>query len=125
MRSYARYYMETFRLQVIPRQRILDTMHVDVANVDPTARKLDEELNKLRREQSSTINPIPESMVMTEMAHPKPAFVLKRGAYDAPTERVEPGTPALFRLTGTSTVGYALLFPVTAPVAQLDRATAF
>jgi phosphatidylinositol dimannoside acyltransferase len=34
MRSYARYYLETFRLQVIPRQRILDTMHVDVANVD-------------------------------------------------------------------------------------------
>jgi len=34
MRSYARYYMEAFRLQVIPKQRILDTMHVDVANVD-------------------------------------------------------------------------------------------
>jgi len=36
LRSYARYYMEAFRLQVIPRQRILDGMHVNQANVDLT-----------------------------------------------------------------------------------------
>jgi KDO2-lipid IV(A) lauroyltransferase len=36
LRSYARYYMETFRLQVIPKQRILDWMHADTANVDLT-----------------------------------------------------------------------------------------
>jgi phosphatidylinositol dimannoside acyltransferase len=36
LRSYARYYLETFRLQVIPRQRILDEMHVNYANVDLT-----------------------------------------------------------------------------------------
>jgi lauroyl/myristoyl acyltransferase len=36
MRSYARYYLETFRLQVIPRQRILDGMHVNQENVDLT-----------------------------------------------------------------------------------------
>jgi phosphatidylinositol dimannoside acyltransferase len=35
-RSYARYYLETFRLQVIPRQRILDGMHVNYPNVDLT-----------------------------------------------------------------------------------------
>jgi phosphatidylinositol dimannoside acyltransferase len=29
MRSYARYYLETFRLQVIPRQRIMDGMHIE------------------------------------------------------------------------------------------------
>jgi hypothetical protein len=63
------------------------------ANVDPTARKLDNELNKLRRAQSTTINPIPEMMVMKEMDHPKPAFILKRGAYDAPGEPVSADTP--------------------------------
>jgi KDO2-lipid IV(A) lauroyltransferase len=34
MRSYARYYMEAFRLPVIPRQRIRDGMHVNQPNVD-------------------------------------------------------------------------------------------
>jgi hypothetical protein len=33
-------------------------------------------------------------MVMREMPRPRPTFVLKRGAYDAPGERVEPGTPS-------------------------------
>jgi hypothetical protein len=32
-------------------------------------------------------------MVMKEMAQRRPTFVLKRGAYDAPGEPVEPGTP--------------------------------
>jgi phosphatidylinositol dimannoside acyltransferase len=36
MRSYARYYLETFRLQMIPRQRILDGMHVNHPSVDLT-----------------------------------------------------------------------------------------
>ena len=31
---------------------------------------------------------------MKEMPRPRPTFLLKRGAYDAPGERVEPGTPA-------------------------------
>jgi phosphatidylinositol dimannoside acyltransferase len=40
MRSYARYYLETFRLQTIPRQRILDGMHVNQPNVDLTLEHL-------------------------------------------------------------------------------------
>jgi KDO2-lipid IV(A) lauroyltransferase len=36
LRSYARYYMETFRLQVIPAERIQDGMHVNRENVDLT-----------------------------------------------------------------------------------------
>jgi KDO2-lipid IV(A) lauroyltransferase len=34
MRSYARYYLEAFRLQRIPPERIQDGMHVDRKNVD-------------------------------------------------------------------------------------------
>jgi len=33
-------------------------------------------------------------MVMEEMAQPRPAFLLKRGAYDAPIEKVERGVPS-------------------------------
>jgi phosphatidylinositol dimannoside acyltransferase len=36
MRSYARYYLETFRLQTIPDDRILSGMHVNYPNVDLT-----------------------------------------------------------------------------------------
>ena len=36
MRSYARYYLETFRLQIIPDERILAGMHVNQENVDLT-----------------------------------------------------------------------------------------
>jgi mono/diheme cytochrome c family protein len=38
---------------------------------------------------------LPTLMVMEETAEPRPAFVLKRGAYDAPAERVERGVPAV------------------------------
>ena len=33
-------------------------------------------------------------MTMRDLPSPRPTFVLARGAYDAPGERVEPGTPA-------------------------------
>ena len=36
MRSYARYYLETFRLQIIPDERIQAGMHVNQENVDLT-----------------------------------------------------------------------------------------
>jgi Protein of unknown function (DUF1553) len=51
-------------------------------------------LRDLRKERSALVVPVPELMVMREMPRPRPTFVLKRGAYDAPGERVEPGTPS-------------------------------
>jgi hypothetical protein len=65
-----------------------------VANVFPPALKFVEELHALRQEQSKMVNPIPEAMVMEEMPQPRPAFILKRGAYDAPGETVSANTPA-------------------------------
>ncbi|MBI4603701.1 MAG: DUF1553 domain-containing protein [Planctomycetes bacterium] len=53
-----------------------------------------EELRAARAELNGALNPIPEAMVMEEMPSPRPAHVLRRGQYDAPGERVEPGTPA-------------------------------
>jgi mono/diheme cytochrome c family protein len=65
-----------------------------VANAYEPAQKWAAELHALRSEQNRLIEPIPEAMVMQEMPRPKPAFILKRGAYDAPGEPVSANTPA-------------------------------
>jgi hypothetical protein len=59
------------------------------------ATKLGAELHALRDGQRKLINPIPEIMAMEEMPQAKPAYVLKRGAYDAHGERVTANTPAV------------------------------
>ncbi len=66
-----------------------------ISNVYPPARQLTSELAMLRRDQNRTINPIPEIEVMEELAHPKPAYILKRGAYDQHGEQVTANTPAI------------------------------
>lgn len=49
---------------------------------------------KLAWEAHNTfVSAVPELMVMQEMDKPRQAHVLARGAYDQPTEAVEPGTP--------------------------------
>ena len=52
------------------------------------------ELKKLREQENTLINGLPEIMTMQEMPQPRPTFVLKRGAYDAPGDPVERDTPA-------------------------------
>ncbi len=74
----------------VQRDTLLDYY---VANVYPPARQFFADLKALRREQSGTINPVPEIMVMDELAKPKPAYILKRGAYDARGEPVSADTP--------------------------------
>ena len=53
------------------------------------------QLQQARDAERSFINPIPDAMVMKEMAVPKPAFILKRGAYDAHGDAVSADTPAV------------------------------
>jgi hypothetical protein len=52
------------------------------------------ELETLREQQNRLIADIPEIMVMEEMATPRPAHLLARGAYDAPGAVVPRETPA-------------------------------
>ena len=51
-------------------------------------------ITKLREEENEIVTELPEVMVMQERSEPRPTFILDRGAYDAPTEEVDPGTPA-------------------------------
>ena len=46
------------------------------------------------RQRSALVDPVAEIMVMKELPQPRPTFVLRRGAYDAPTEPVARDTPA-------------------------------
>jgi len=62
------------------------------ANVRQTWQKLRE----LKRRREKLITSFPTLMVMQESPEPRPAYLLKRGAYDAPAEKVERGVPSIF-----------------------------
>ncbi|HEV2294168.1 MAG TPA: DUF1553 domain-containing protein [Tepidisphaeraceae bacterium] len=65
-----------------------------VATVHAPIQQLSAELASLRKTENDLVTPIPEIMAMQELPTPKPAFVLMRGAYDAPGEPVTADTPA-------------------------------
>jgi hypothetical protein len=80
------------RLTQVQREGLFELFLATVH--EPTRKRLGE-LRAARQEQSKLIEPIAELMVMKELPTPKPAFVLKRGAYDAPGEPVTMTTPAV------------------------------
>ncbi len=51
-------------------------------------------LRTLRLDRDRLLDDVDEIMVMRELDKPRQTFVLARGAYDQPTQRVDPGTPA-------------------------------
>ena len=54
-----------------------------------------EKLAALKQEKAKLEASLPTVMVMQEMPEPRLTHVLRRGAYDAPTEKVERGVPAV------------------------------
>jgi Protein of unknown function (DUF1553) len=52
-------------------------------------------LNELKRRKAALEITFPSVMVMQELPEQRPTFVLRRGAYDAPGEKVERGIPAV------------------------------
>ena len=57
--------------------------------------KARERYRDARRERDRFFESIPTVMVMKESEKPRDAFVLRRGAYNAPGEKVNPGVPAV------------------------------
>ena len=53
------------------------------------------ELKNLEAEKQQYLATVPTVMVMQEQTPPRDTFILKRGAYDAPGEKVEPHTPTV------------------------------
>jgi hypothetical protein len=63
-------------------------------NVSPVTRELKQRLALLKKERKEIESALPSTMVMAEMDKPRDAFVLMRGQYDKPGERVTSGVPA-------------------------------
>lgn len=61
----------------------------------PEHRRLSDEAALLRKEISAAEAEIPTTLVMEEQKEPRSTFILMRGAYDRPGERVVPNTPAV------------------------------
>jgi hypothetical protein len=70
-----------------------DRLEAYLQSRDPAFGRLSNTLRASRAEETRLQSGIPDVMVMRERITPRPTFLLERGAYDAPAERVEPGTP--------------------------------
>lgn len=77
------------------RAQALKLRHAFLAQTAPDELKQAyQRLVELKQQKQSFEDGLPTLMVMEEMSKPRPAFLLKRGAYDAPGERVERGVPS-------------------------------
>lgn len=63
------------------------------SNITAESRKIREELKDIRSSLNDTTEKIPELMVMEETPEPVPAYLLDRGDYTSPKERVYPDVP--------------------------------
>ncbi len=73
------------------RNAFLDEAEVPAA----AAKQAWKKLRELERDRAALDTAITTVMVMQELPQPRPAFILKRGAYDARGEKVERGVPAV------------------------------
>ncbi len=61
----------------------------------PEHTKLNEQLTDLKKKLATAETEIPTTLVMAELPEARPTFVLMRGAYDKPGDRVTAATPAV------------------------------
>ncbi len=54
------------------------------------------ELAKLKQKRDELDTSIPSTFVFNDLPKPRDSFVMMRGAYDKPGDKVEPATPAIF-----------------------------
>ena len=89
------------RIAAIPAEKRTDGQRLKIRNAyleeaaPPAARRAWAKLRQLQRQRADLQLEVPTLMVMQESPEPRPAYLLKRGAYDAPGERVERGVPAV------------------------------
>ena len=67
-----------------------------LATQDEAYQQKQQTLSDARKKHNDLVNPVDEIMVMRELDSRRQTYLLARGAYDAPTEKVQPDTPAVF-----------------------------
>ena len=72
--------------------RIYFTEHFAAEKFRQAAARVD----RLQQELAEHRRSYPTLMVMEELAEPRPTYLLSRGQYDAPSDLVTPGVPAVF-----------------------------
>ncbi len=63
-------------------------------NYSPDWRRMSDELTSIKKQKQSLLGKIPATMIMKDKAEPRDCFVLIRGEYTKPGEKVEMGVPA-------------------------------
>jgi hypothetical protein len=78
------------RLKPIHKEQLFEYY---LATADKKHDSLLQKLSKIRGKENDILTEQEEVMVYKELKTPRSTFILDRGAYDAPTVKVEPGTP--------------------------------
>jgi hypothetical protein len=76
-------------------QREKITLHFLENHAPPAIGRAWSDLVAVRREREQLVESLPTVMVMRERETPRDTFLLVRGAYDKPGEKVAPGLPAI------------------------------
>ncbi len=75
--------------------------------VEPLRQKVAE----LRKQRDAFVDAIPQTFVFKDLDKPRDAFVMQRGAYDKPGEKVEPNVPAILPPLRLASSGAAAVVP--------------
>ena len=93
------------QLLTTPEDKRTDAQKAQLAahyfdNIDAPYKTLTAELNAWKQKQADLDKAIPTTMVMQEMAKPRDSFILVRGQYDRPGEKVTAGMPEFLPAMG-------------------------
>ena len=89
------------RIATIPVARRTEGQRLKLTNAwlnsaaPQTIRNASKRLRELEQKKRALEATFPTVMVMRESSEPRPAYLLKRGAYDSPAEKVERGVPSV------------------------------
>lgn len=79
-----------------PEQRE-QAKQITLTQLDPVYQSLQKEIAAKEKERTELMDQFPGVMIMKEMNPRRETFVLNRGQYDQPTEKVDPNVPEVLR----------------------------
>lgn len=74
-----------------------EAKQLTLQQVDSNYKSLKQDLADKEKEKAALVDQFPAVMIMKEMKPRRETFVLNRGQYDQPTEKVEPNVPEVLR----------------------------